>query len=438
MIFAPRTFHVLAATALVSVLGAAPGSALAALPYAGKTLRVLSFNDTHAAAVAKRLPEFEKLTGAKVVFDAIASNTVAAKTTSDQAAGGSYDLYTVDEPFMPQLAPFFVPLAQWPAPKTVDKSELAPERYLPAALAGGSYKGTNFGLPINGNVYMYVYRKDLFSDAKERDAFKAKYKYELKAPTTTAQMRDVAEFFTRPPSMYGFAPFTKMSEGTTVEAIWVLSTFGVRSVDTPQALSLDAAKATEAFQFYLDMMKFAPPGATAWHHAERMAAYSKGKLAQMMTWPSFVKDLENPQKSLVVGKNDYAPPPAGPAGKPSAVAGTWTLALPKSSKQKELASEFAGWWASASFGKSLVESGMNPARRDLLQDAALVKSNPWFPGILSNFEGAVVRPRSPDYNKLSDVVSRHFTKMIAGQATADATVKAMDAEISRLTSLPKK
>lgn len=413
-------------------------AAFAVAPYAGRTLRVLSFNDTHAAAVSKRLPEFEKLTGAKVVFDAIASNTVATKTTSDQAAGGTYDLYAVDEPFMPQLAPFFLPLTQWPTPKTVAKTELALDRYLPAALAGGAYKGESYGLPINGNVYMYVYRKDLFSDPAEAKSFKAKYNYDLAPPKTTAQMRDVAEFFTRPPKSYGFAPFTKMSEGTTVEAIWVLSTFGVTLIDDNLALTMDDTKATQAFQWYLDMMKFAPPGATAWHHAERMAAYSRGRVAQMMTWPSFVKDLENKSRSLVVGKNDYAMPPSGPTGVSAAVAGTWTLAIPKSSKQKELASEFAGWWASQSFGRSLVDAGMNPARRDLLQDAALLKTNPWFAGVLQNFEVAVVRPRFPDYNKVSDVISQNFTKMVSGQFTAAQAVKGMRDGITPLLAAAKK
>jgi multiple sugar transport system substrate-binding protein len=285
---------------------------------------------------------------------------------------------------------------------------------------------------------MFVYRKDLFGDAKERAAFKAKYKYDLAAPSTTAQMRDVAEFFTRPPKSYGFAPFTKMSEGTTVEAIWVLATFGVRLIDDDLNLVMDDAKATNAFAWYLEMMKFAPPGATAWHHAERMAAYSRGRVAQMMTWPSFVKDLENPGKSLVAGKNDYALPPAGPDGKPAAVAGTWALAIPKSSKQKELAAEFAAWWGSHSFGKSIVEAGMNPARRDLLEDAALAKANPWFPGILKTFEVAVVRPRFPDYNKVSDVVSQNFTKMVSRQITPAAAVKGMREGITPLLASAKK
>lgn len=428
---------------LGAVLSAQSSTALSAGPtsagpsFTGQTLKVLTFKDSHSDAVAAHLQDFEKLTGAKVVFDAIASNTVATKISTDQAAGGTYDLYAVDEPFMPQLATFFVPLKDWPQAKVVDSKEASLDKFLPAAVAGGAYKGENYGMPVNGNVYMYVYRSDLFNDPKEKEAFKAKYKAELKAPKTTAEMKNVAEFFTRPPKMYGFAPFTKLSEGTTVEAIWVLGTFGVKILDDKLRVVVDEKKAVEAFRFYNDMMKYAPPGANSWHHAERMAAYSRGMIAQIMTWPSFVKDLENPEKSLVVGKNAYAEPPAGPQGAPAAVAGTWTLAIPKSSKSRALASEFATWWASASFGKTLVPQGMNPARKDLLSDPELVKGNPWFPGVLANFGRAIVRPRFPEYKQISDVISLQFTKMVSAQSTPEEAAKNMKGQVEALLKLQK-
>jgi multiple sugar transport system substrate-binding protein len=413
------------------------GTAFAVAPYEGQTLKVLAFKDGHSQAVAANLKMFEAMTGAKVVLDLIASNAVATKISTDQASGGTYDLYTVDEPFMPQFSTFFLPLQEWEKPRIIDKKETDLGSFLPAAVAGGAYKGVNFGLPVNGNVYMYVYRADLFNDPKEKTAFKAKYNYELATPKSTDQMRDVAEFFTRPPRMYGFAPFTKMSEGTTVEAIWVLNTFGVSILDDKLQVVMNEQQATKAFEFYNSMMKFAPPGSTSWHHSERMAAYSKGMLAQIMTWPSYVKDLENPDKSMVVGKNAYAEPPAAQGGKPSAVAGTWTVAIPKTAKSKALAAEFAYWWASSSFGKTIVAQGMNPARKDLLTNPELVKTNPWFPGVLANFQGAVVRPRFPEYKQISDVISLHFTKMISSQATPAEAAKGIKSDVESMLKKAK-
>ena len=161
-----------------------------------------------------------------------------------------------------------------------------------------------------------------FNNLKEQINFKKKYGYELKPPKDMKQMRDIAEFFYRPPHLYGFAPFTRKSEGTTVEAMWILGSFGTKIFDDDMNYVFDKTKAKNAFTYYKEMMGFAPKGSKSWHHAERMACYSKGKIVQLMTWPSFVKGLEDPRYSRVVGKNSYTHPPFNKDGWPSAVTGT--------------------------------------------------------------------------------------------------------------------
>ena len=418
---------------IIAIIGLLTGS-LQAQPFKGQSLKVLAFRDNHSEAVVKNLKKFEELTGAKVKMDLIASNTVATKTMTDQMAGGSYDLYTVDEPFIPQLAPFFIPLDQWPQPKIVDKKELGLDQYLPAAVSGTEFGGKNWGLPINSNVYMYIYRQDIFNDPEEKKNFAARYGYALAPAKTTEQFRDIAEFFTRPPKQYGFAPFTKKSEGTTVEAIWILSTFGVNIFDSELNVVLDVEKTAKALQFYKDLMQFAPKGSTSWHHSERMAAYRKGKLVQIMTWPGFLAGLEDVRKSRVVGKNAWDLPPKGPQGQSAPVAGTWALSIPKSSKNQSLAASFARWWGSYTFGQTLVPAGMNPARRDLLTDKQLAAGNHWFAGILANFEQAVVRPRFPEYRKVSDRISYQFTKMVAGQVSAKDAATELKTDLEKLVS----
>ena len=401
-------------------------------PFAGKTLRVLSFRDSHSAAVVESIGEFEKMSGARVVMDTIAGHSVAAKTTTDQLGGGSYDLYAVDEPFVPKLAGFFVPLTRWPSPKLVDPKTVAPEKFLDAAREGARFKGVQYGLPINGNVYMYVYRQDLLTNPTHRSDFKKKYGYALQPPKTLQQMEDLAAFFTRPPEMYGFAPFTRKSEGTTVEAMWLLGSFGIQCFDQDLNVVLDEKRTAEAFAWYKKMMQYSPKGSRSWHHSERMSAYGRGQVVQILTWPSFVKSLEDPKKSKVVGKSSYAIPPAAKGGKPSPVAGTWSLAISKKSKSKALAAEFAYWWGSQQFGKRLVAKGMNPARQDLLQDPELLKENKWFTGVLRNFEVAIVRPRFPQYKRVSDSISKWFTRMVAESATPMEAATGLRKDLDRL------
>ena len=409
------------------------GSALSdSKPWKGETLRVLSFRDTHSSAVLESKAEFEAMSGAKVVMDTIAGRSVAAKTTTDQLGGGSYDVYAVDEPFVPKLSGFFLPLSEWPSSQLFEPKSVAPDKFLQAARDGAMFKGVQYGLPINGNVYMYVYRQDLLTDSTNKSEFKKKYGYDLASPKTLQQMEDLAAFFTRPPEMYGFAPFTRKSEGTTVEAMWLLGSFGVQCFDQDLKVVLDEKRTAEAFAWYKKMMQYSPRGSKSWHHSERMSAYGRGQVVQIMTWPSFVKSLEDPKKSKVVGKSAYAIPPFAKGGKPSPVAGTWSLSISKKSKKQALAAEFAYWWGSQSSGKKLVAKGMNPARHDLLQDPELLKENPWFDGILKNFEVAIVRPRFPQYKRVSDSISKWFTRMVAESVTPMEAAKGLRKDLDKL------
>ena len=70
--------------------------------------------------------------------------------------------------------------------------------------------GTYWAYPTEGDANGWSYRKDLFEDPKEMEAFKAEYGYDLAVPTTYEQFMDIAKFFTRPDQgLYGVAAYTQ-------------------------------------------------------------------------------------------------------------------------------------------------------------------------------------------------------------------------------------
>jgi len=76
---------------------------------------------------------------------------------------------------------------------------------IPSNILGyGQKEGKTYCIPIFWNSHGLFYRKDLFEDPTEKANFKAKYGYELRVPRTFDELVDVAEFFTRPPNLYGF------------------------------------------------------------------------------------------------------------------------------------------------------------------------------------------------------------------------------------------
>src|SRR5260370_24287751 len=80
--------------------------------------------------------------------------------------------------------------------------------------------GDDWAIPLEGDASGWAYRKDWFEDPKEKEAFKAKYGYELKVPETWAQLRDIAEFFYRPKEKrYGLTIYTDNSYDALVMGV---------------------------------------------------------------------------------------------------------------------------------------------------------------------------------------------------------------------------
>ena len=75
----------------------------------------------------------------------------------------------------------------------------------PTAVAlQNQYAGSYYAVSLDGDYQVWVYRQDLFDNAKNKKDFKAKYGYDLRFPRTWDEHADVAAFFTRPnQKLYG-------------------------------------------------------------------------------------------------------------------------------------------------------------------------------------------------------------------------------------------
>ena len=94
----------------------------------------------------------------------------------------------VGENVVVELNPYLQqkPVADWPhgwAPSIVEPLLFGDKLYT---------------LPWHDGPECLIYRRDLFEDVSEQQAFCNRYGYELKPPATWSQFTDIARFFTRP------------------------------------------------------------------------------------------------------------------------------------------------------------------------------------------------------------------------------------------------
>ena len=126
------------------------------------------------------------------------------------AQGTAYDMVVGDSQWLGQGATqgHYVELTD------VFNSDLNGEALAPATVtAYAEYpkgSGSYWAYPTEGDADGWAYRKDLFENPDEQAAFKEKYGYDLAVPKTWTELRDIAEFFTRPDqNLYGLSIYTQ-------------------------------------------------------------------------------------------------------------------------------------------------------------------------------------------------------------------------------------
>ncbi len=183
-----RTFLMLT-TSLAMACAASQAHAACSPDYSGVTLTVATQTGPYIASALKLgADEWTKKTCGKVnVVEFPWSELYPKIVTSLTSSDATFDLVS----FAPAWLPDFVPyLSEMPkdmqSGKDWDDIEPAYRERLMV------WEGKIYSQSMDGDVHTYTYRTDLFSDPKEKDAFKAKYGYDLAPPKTWKQYLDIA------------------------------------------------------------------------------------------------------------------------------------------------------------------------------------------------------------------------------------------------------
>ena len=174
------------------------------------------------------------------------------------------------------------------------------------------FAGKVYALPIDGDVHLLMYRKDLFTDAGEKAAFKAKYGRELKAPETWKDWLDIGAFFTRKKGtklagkvldrdFFGSAEFAKRG----FSFAWFVdrwAPFGEPYFDKDMKPQVNSANAVKALQNMMDSLKNAPPDVLGYGYDELRDAFLKGTVAMVVQWTDVPKKGADPSQSVIAGK----------------------------------------------------------------------------------------------------------------------------------------
>ncbi|MBX9602062.1 MAG: ABC transporter substrate-binding protein [Bryobacteraceae bacterium] len=309
--------------------------------------------------------------------------------------GGAYDVLMIDDPWFPRLSEGG---RLTPLPRPPDADFAAPA----LDVCRVPYRTGNFqALPYVGNSQLFFYRKDLFD------------KYGLGAPGTWRQVLEAARRIGAAEKMFGYVMRAAPGNAVVADFMPLLWAFGGDIFDAQGAVIVDRPEAVEALQFMVELGKVSPPGYTGFNADEVAAHLLQSTAVMSINWPAWISAMDNPAKSKVVGKVEFARMPSAKAAGVGEL-GAWLLAIPAASPNKDRALEFIYWATSPEQMTLAARAGNPPTRRGVFQNPELVKQFRAFPAQLASLESARPRPRTPQWNEIENAFGIALSKANTG------------------------
>jgi multiple sugar transport system substrate-binding protein len=272
----------------------------------------------------------------------------------------------------------------------------------------------------------FAYRTDLFEDPKEKTAFKEKYGYELAPPENYDQVRDIAEFFTRPPDLYGIAPwYAKVADGITMGFQQIMWSFG-GSYGDPQTYKVEGMLNSEAgikaLEYYKDLKQFAPEGSVEYYWEQPLDAFRKGLVALMMNYFAFLPGLVdaelNPEHYNHVGFFT-SPGQTGPDGqfRRYISIGGQGMSICSYSKNQEVSKQFLKWFIQKPVQEKWAQLGGFTPHKEVLASDAFLNATPYNKAFSDSFPYLRDFWAVPEYAELLDICQINWNAAIVGTIT---------------------
>lgn len=418
----------------------------AAQPYAGTTIRVLDEITPLQENMKKLVPQFIAETGIKVEYELLGHGDVINKGQADMFSGrGYYDAVMLHSLQMGPLlaARVLEPIDAFVTSKALTNPALdLADLIAPADSTLSVFDGKRYGFLTWNYNQIYWARNDLLTNPTEKAAFLAKYKYPLAPATTTQQMMDVAEFFTRKKgAMLAGQPLKAdffgivmegIPGGTTLGTVWenLLANYGGGLLDAAGKPAFDSPENIAALTYWAKLWKYAPPGQGEYSLVDVPTVMGNGIAAQSIAWSDFVVGIDKAGSSPYAGQFVYGGIPANAVSKKPRSAGAEPslMSMNKASKNKQATYLFMQWMIDKDTQGKLFTEGKGgvPIRNASYKLPSMqLPANLSLNGAMKNtMTVAVAKPKMPKFFEVYDALSPIIQQVGLGTMTPAAAAKA--------------
>jgi multiple sugar transport system substrate-binding protein len=323
-----------------------------------------------------------------------------------------------------------------------DAPEDYPQGWTDSMLRLQQRDGVIAGLPYHDGPECLIYRKDLFEDATEKDAYYRAFGTPLKPPMTWQEFRQIARFLHRPSAeLYGCA-FAAYPDGhnTVYDFLLQLWTRGGTLQDEEGNFRFDTPQAREALDFYREMLA---DSAAVHPQSEQLDSvqcgdtFARGQAAMSVNWFGFAAVAEAAATSQVRGKVGIAPIPCEPPHKSASLNVYWILSMAAGSRNPELSYEFMRHCASKDMDKLLTLEGGIGCRRSTWEDAEINQRIPFYRQLEALHANAREIPSLTIWPEVNHIIDAMVLQARAGERNATDLLREADGRVARIAAVGK-
>ena len=407
--------------------------AFAAKPYEGKTLRVIMIADPWVTAFQKINPEFEELTGAKVIIDSYGYDATHEKEVLEGTQkSGAFDVVVLDSPWVGEFWEGGYVEDLKPYIEKSDPNEIQYDDFVEVFRDISNWNGHIVGMPFGAYFVTLYYRTDLFE------------KEGLTPPKTFDEWKSIAAKFTNNPDYAGmFGVAMNNQQGSPVGQAWFeyIWNFGGKPFKScypgsPEPYAdvtpmIDSPEGIAVVELFKEMLEYQPPGSLSMAWDERTQVFASGRVPMVSAWSVRTPIFLDPNRSMVADKFAPAVIPSKAGVQPVPPVGGWVMGLSSYSKQKDLAWEYVKWFTSPEIHKKFVDVGGPPSRYSAFKDPELLAKYSWLPVVEESAEMAYAdcRPRIPESFEIISTVGIYVSRALAGELSSEEAMKKANEEV---------
>nr|WP_246374782.1 extracellular solute-binding protein [Aquamicrobium lusatiense] len=289
--------------------------------------------------------------------------------------------------------------------------------------------GKLMSIPVSPLIPMLYYRGDLYKEAG------------LEVPKTFDALEANAKKLHNPPSMYGIVQRGARGPATVSYDFYpYLYGFGGNIFRNQSegdfTVTLNSEEGRTALDYYIRLAKEAGhPKTAANDQANVIQAMVTGTAGHVMMVISAASQMDDPDKSAVVDKVEYAVPPSAP-GLPTAPAlGHWLAGISRNvpDDRKRAAVEFLRWFQTKAAQLETAKAGGIPVNAAVYKEPiAEERQYRWMKPLAEALPHAVNSYQFPQASEVIAVLELGLNRAVAGEIGSVEALNGMAGEIEKI------